>query len=430
MPEADGGRDTHREKLCRAIRDHKLETDIQHAHEKSPVRRLWIGCSFGVACIIGFGWTVAVAAVNDSSMGNMYVHQARAFLEGRLDIRERIYDACLYQDRYYVPFPPVPALLLVPYAALHQRPRATLVAALLTLISVDAFRRILRNLHVDRALTAWLMAAFFLGTTYWYTVTASWGVWFFAHVVSVTFMLTAIGEALGAGRGIRTGLFLACACLSRQLSVFSSVFLITCLWNNRNHRRTKARCLSVLGFMFSLALCIGAYLVFNRVRFGRCFDTGYSHVPLSGFLQARYEQYGLFHPAYFLFNIVYMFLQGPHLEFDGGLIPVRMDPFGTSLILASPFLLLSFFARHKTPLVRSAWMSIGLTLLPMLFYHNNGWSQVNGQRFSLDFLPVLMVVTALSVQEGRRGLFHILTAYSVTLNAIALLVLPILTWAF
>ena len=71
----------------------------------------------------------------------------------------------------------------------------------------------------------------------------------------------------------------------------------------------------------------------------------------------------------------------------------------------------------------------------MLFYYNNGWGQINVQRFTLDFLPVLVVLVALSVKNVNKKLFYASIIYSVSVNILSFFVvsaarrlLPILSF--
>jgi hypothetical protein len=170
--------------------------------------------------------------------------------------------------------------------------------------------------------------------------------------------------------------------------------------------------------------------VFNWARFGSPFDTGYGHLNLGGFLASRTERFGLFHPAYLPFNLTYMFFQGPHLVFDQELIllPQGMDFLGTSLTFASPFVFFALCAKWDRILIYSAWIAIGLSLLHMLFYYNNGWGQINTQRFTLDFLPILMLLVAQSVpniDKKTRKLLYTLITYSIVLNIMVFFLLPV-----
>jgi hypothetical protein len=164
------------------------------------------------------------------------------------------------------------------------------------------------------------------------------------------------------------------------------------------------------------------------VRFGNAFDTGYTYLIQTGFLKARFERYGIFHPVYIPFNFIYMFLQGFHVYFraPSALAIAGMDHFGTSIIFASPFVLAAFWAKWKRNLLWGAWVSISLMLIHLLFHFNNGYLQINAQRFTLDFLPILILLVALGVQQMQKGLWKIMVAYSIALNIFALFCVPYL----
>src|SRR5262249_51227415 len=105
---------------------------------------------------------------------------------------------------------------------------------------------------------------------------------------------------------------------------------------------------------------------------------------------------------------------------------VATDQFGTSLTFASPFLAAAFWARWRRPLLLGAWLSTAATLAVLLVYFNNGFVQVNFQRYTLDALPVLMLLVALGARRfPSRTLWIGLVVYSVCLNLLTLLVVPV-----
>lgn len=174
------------------------------------------------------------------------------------------------------------------------------------------------------------------------------------------------------------------------------------------------------------SLCIGLSLGLNAARFGDPFDSGYGSMPLIDHLGARVSKYGLFHLAYVPFNFIHMFLQGPHVMFGGPrlLVPQGMDGMGTSLTIASPFLAIALAARERRAWLVAAWASVSLALVHILLYYNNGWVQLNAQRFSLDFVPLLWVLFVLGTRRVRATVWRPLVAWSVGLNAFAMVGLP------
>ncbi len=354
-----------------------------------------------------------------------YLHQAQAFLQGRLDIDESFGDVATCEGRHYVVFPPLPAVLITPLVAVFgMQTRTTVVCLALTVLNFFVLRSTLRRLEVERSAERWLLAAFFLGTAYTTSLFQTYETWHFAHVVAVACLLLAVREALGARRGLLVGLFCGLAFLSRQLCLYSAVFLAAALWQHGVEDRPGRRLLRLAAFGLPLAACAGIYLWLNAVRFGSPFDTGYSYMPLEGFLAARVEQYGLFHPAYVPANLVYMFLQGFHIQFTGPpqLVVAGADLLGTSVTFASPFLFFAVLARWTRPLLWSAWLAILLPTVHMLFYYNNGFAQTNAQRFTLDFLPVLIVLLALGMRRVPAAWWRAAIGYSIALNFVALFV--------
>ena len=367
--------------------------------------------------------------INRPGTENLYVRQAEAFLHGKLAIGEYGWDAAVVQGQNFVAFPPAPALLLTPLVALLGPAATPTVAVSFILFALTLFVawRVLARLALPAAMRFWVLLAFGLGTPLWLAVQWSDGVWFLAHVVAVFFLTLAIHEALGRRRGWIAGLFLAGAVVSRQFTLFAAIFLVVALWQ-RGESSVRSRWLNLAGFALPLLVAGAGYLWFNAARFGSPFDTGYNYLRVNDFLLLRFKDYGLFSPAYVLFNLIYLFVQGFHVDFTAPnqLSGLEIDPFGTSLLAASPFVLAAFFARRDR-LVWAAWAVVALTAFVTLFYYNNGWVQFNAQRFTLDFWPVLLIPLALGLKAqfaaGQARLWQWLIGYAVALNVLALVLL-------
>jgi 4-amino-4-deoxy-L-arabinose transferase-like glycosyltransferase len=364
---------------------------------------------------------------------NLYGLQAQSWLEGRLDVPGPVEDVSRYGDRYYVAFPPFPSVVVLPVVALtgHERAPYRALALGLSVLAAWAAWRVLRRLEIPPQERPWLVAALLAGTAFWSCAVQSEGVWFLAHVVAVTCSLLALDEALGKGRGGLAGLWAGLAFLSRQLCVYLVPFIAVAVWL-RHAEAGRRRQVLQAGLALGVAgACTLAYLWLNAARFGNPLDTGYAGMPLSDFLDARVARYGLFHPAYVPFNFFHMFLEGPHFVFGGPrqLAPQGMSDLGTSLTLASPFVFVALAARGERPFRLAAWGTVLLALVHMLHYYNNGYVQVNAQRFSLDFLPVLWVLVALGTRRLEPRHWKGLVAWSIGLNVLALSLMPVLVRA-
>jgi hypothetical protein len=359
---------------------------------------------------------------------NLHVRQAAAWLKGSVALQGGGIDAAIVDGRTYDPFPPGPALLFVlPVALVGERLFvAPIICLLLSVLNGFTLRTILRRLNTRADSAWWLMAAFFLGSGYWFTAAYSYGVWHSAHVTAVAFVLLAIYEALGRGRGWVIGACLGMAFLSRQFTLLNAPFVLALAASDSADAERRLRWRNLMGLCVALAACVGLYLVFNVVRFGNPWDTGYGHLDWQGYERARVEQYGVFSLAYLPVNLYHLLVPGFHLEFSS---PDRMsgpmvDWFGTSLLAASPFLLVAFLTRAPKIIVTTAWGSILAIALAQGCYFVNGAGQLNWQRYALDYWPVLFVLIAIGfdqqVRQHRGQAWKMLIAYAIGINAFVL----------
>ncbi|MHC4165851.1 MAG: glycosyltransferase family 39 protein [Planctomycetota bacterium] len=381
--------------------------------------RIAVYCILTVAVIV----TAIPSYIKEVKPGFISIHvlQADAFLHGRLSVGNAdelgAYELSVFEGKKYVCLPPFPSILLMPVVAIWgMNTHFTYLGLALALFSILILKRILEQLQIDKERIPWLICAFVVGSAYWWCIRRSGSPWLTAHIVAVTCVLLAIHEALGKGRGFIVGMFLGMAILSRQLSVYSTIFLCCALWHggvNGTAAPNRKRILNVALFLTGTGIWISIYLAFNWARFGNPFDTGYAYIPLGGFLKERVDQYG-------------MFLQGFHVVFGGAdmLTMKRLDSMGTSITFASPFIFYAFRARWPKILRIGAWATITFCLLHMMLYYNNGWNQFNCQRFTMDFMPVLMLLVALGIDRSESNIWKYVISYSVILNILAHLVFP------
>ena len=168
--------------------------------EHNSIRVSWQEVVAAAIVLIAVLGTVGYHAVTNSAGElNLYVHQANAFLHGQLSLPTNVGgDVSFFDGRYFVPFPPFPAVLLMPFVAIFGPVHTNVVAVAvgLTILSVWFMIRILRSFELPRHTIVYAIAAFFLGTGYWSAVMISHGVHYFAQVVAITALLGAIAESL------------------------------------------------------------------------------------------------------------------------------------------------------------------------------------------------------------------------------------------
>jgi hypothetical protein len=161
--------------------------------------------------------------------GDHYVFLARRLAEGRLDVDNlppRYGDYAMWQGHKYLPFGPLPALLLVPLLTLLNAGMALVfVGYTFTVANVFILYRLLGLAGVSDERRHWVALLYFAGTPY-LSVTLIGISTYYAHIVATTFLLLAIHEALGKRRWLLVGVSLGLAGACRFTEIFALPFFI------------------------------------------------------------------------------------------------------------------------------------------------------------------------------------------------------------
>ena len=364
------------------------------------------------------------------SPNNHYVHLAHAWLEGRLDLggdppgtndwacfdtvsrgpcpagQYRFSGPDAERYRWYVSFPPLPAILLLPVVAIFGL--ATLDALFWALFAGAApallfivlrFLRESGRSGRSRRDDLLITTLFAVGSVY-YFVAAQGTVWFAAHVVAAACVCLYLSCSFGARRPAVAGLALGLAFLSRPATLLLAPFFVleavtAAKKEPRAPSDSASRILHTLG---TFAVPLAAVAVFamwhNAARFGDPFEFGHRFLQIRW--RSRIETWGLFSTHYLPRNLTVFFLSMPWLIQSSPF--VRITRHGLAFWFTSPNLLWSLWPKKADATVVALWAAVLPTALCTLLYQNTGWVQF-GYRFSLDYLPLLFVLVALS---GRR----------------------------
>jgi hypothetical protein len=407
-----------------------------------------------------------------------FVWQASAFLEGQAAIRYPVggsatsYGNAFFQDvlpvvssdgvpRGLIPFPPLPALILVPFVAAwglnaDDQTIFTTLAALDVAICWWMIGR-LRIRPVAR-LAATLFFAF--GTVFWYTAQLA-TTWYQAHIVAVGLAMLAVGLAIGNDREAQAdepgldgvsgdegvpapppsarhrlaidrrqfvvGLLFGLAATARLTTLVAAPFFLLVGPGGSWWRRSWSAGLGA-------AVPVGALLAYNIAVTGHVFHPAYDHLYQ---LEARayvaldyHPEWSAEDPRYLAQNLGIMFLSTPEI------LPERLrdtlgtideplctapgaqrglfDPdcplalprdVGMSILLTSPaFLLMIPVLRRygRSRLVTGAALAVLLVVLLDLMHFSQGWVQF-GYRFSNDAVPFALPLVALGIDRMADG---------------------------
>jgi len=166
-----------------------------------------------------------------------------------------------------------------------------------------------------------------------------------------------------------------------------------------------------------LPLTLGALTAaYNFLRFDSFLDFGYARIP--GVLKEPWYQHGLFSLHAIPWNVHKMLFEGFG---DRSTFPyIRIYPFGCSIFLASPFLVLLF--REGGKYKRGCWIVIAL-LTFVLWCHGNPGGWQFSYRYATILLPWMFLLLVGNGPAKMSVIEISLFVVSVTINAIA-------TWQF
>ena len=426
---------------------------------------------------------------------NHFVWQAMAFLDGRAAITwpvEGPFCSGLsndwMQDVYplrevtgdpstpgaLLPFPPLPGILLMPFAAiwgLATDIRA--VSVLFGAIDVGLAWWALGRLAISRRIRLATTIFFAFGTAFWYAAQLG-TTWFFAHVAAVTFLLLAVGVAFRADPGaddevedgtdpvgaVRTlvaalrrpfelidrqqllaGVLFGIACTARLTVVFGAPFFMLVGGGGSWARRS-------ISAGIGAAIPVTLLLLYNLTTTGHLFHPGYDYqyqLEARGYQALGYNpDWSIEDARYLPQNLGILFLTPPavlpdhelgafgetdkaactgtHTKralFDPHCPIVIPQAIGMSIVLTSPafLLLIPALRRGRSRLVAGGFLAVMAIALVNLMHFSQGWVQF-GYRFSNDFIVFALPLVAVGMsRRGRVGWLGIgLIGASVLIN--------------
>ncbi len=359
--------------------------------------------------------------------GSHFMLLANGWLHGHLYVEGTppgLSDFTYYKGHWYVAFPPLPAVLMLPLVAIFHLSYQSLITLFFSvgmgilniwLMQLVLQRLVRRNLlSTYFSTTTWLLVFFAIGTELLYT-TMKGSVWFVAHVVATTFLLLYIYEMLGKQRAWLAALLLGLASLSRSTTLLAFPFFL--FWTFAQERKRPFVLLRQwVTFGGVLGVVLAVMLLYNYARFGSLLNFGYNGMNVNPLVGDSLHSYGQFSIHFLAINTRFMLFEPPKLL---KVFPyVTFNPFGTSIFLTMPALLFAFLGfrrREQHWFAASLLAGCVLPVAAVLLYFNTGWYQF-GYRFALDFLPFLFLLAALGMAERPRWPEKTLIVLSVLVN--------------
>lgn len=313
------------------------------------------------------------------------------------------------KTRYFVSFPPAPAVLMLPWAAIsgYDADDVTFTiffAALNVALCFVVLEALSRGGPSGRTRSdnLWLTVLFGFGSVHlWCSVLGQ--VWFTALVVGATFTLLYILAAREARHPLLAGLFLAAGFATRTPILFGAVYFGGWLLfpEGRLRRTGWGEVARQVAWFAAPCLAVGGLLLWsNHVRFESWGEFG--HAYLAGGQIDRIRRFGLFNIHFLSQNLSAALTLLPRFQPTAPYVVVSRH--GMSLLLTTPPLITLLWPKARETAREVlyhgvTWAAAVAMALPGLLYQNTGYEQF-GYRFSLDYMPFLVMLLAL----GQRRL--------------------------
>ena len=299
--------------------------------------------------------------------------------------------------------PPMPAILSIPFVAIlknkfQQQYLAHLIGAFIGVISYLIAFKITKS----KKTSIWSAFLIGLGSIIWYLSSVG-SVWYLGEITATLFTLTAIYTILNKNY-LFTGIFLGLSFLSRIQIILSIPFFIFF------HKKTSLKKLSE--FFIGLTPFILVYGIYNLIRFGSFFQTGYTLIP--GVLKESWYSKGIFSLTYIPRHLKIVFTSLPIITNKFPYIIPSWN--GTAIWLTTPAFIYSLKAPIKERAVKLSWITILLLSIITFSHGTTGFTQF-GYRFAVIFYPFLLFLIIKALPKSQLKWHHILLlAISILVN--------------
>ncbi|HBQ50954.1 TPA: hypothetical protein DD690_03155 [Candidatus Daviesbacteria bacterium] len=350
--------------------------------------------------------TLLVYSISNRGEGaqwNHFVYLADAFLRGHLYIPNILTELASWNGHYFVVYPPMPAILLMPFVAIFGTSfYQPVLSIVLGAVNVLLAYTVLLKLFKSSTISLWISLLYAFGTIQWYHAEVG-SSWYVAHIVALFFLWLALLEIVTKQRLFLIGLFIGAAYLARLPTILSVVFVFIYLRQTLNIKNI---------FLFLLGLSPGILFngFYNYLRFGTIFDVGYSLLPI---FNEPWYKYGLFSIRYLPLHLKEVFTSLPAFSKNPPFIIPSI--YIMAIWFTTPAFLLIIKAKFKTKLALASLIAVIIIALPGLLHGNNGSTQF-GYRFALDFMPFLLLLMASGIINRFNWQVKLLIILSVLVN--------------
>jgi hypothetical protein len=368
---------------------------------------MWRKVLFLLAVVV---FIVYFATSGGATPYDYFIRLATSFLHGKyyLDANPSWLNELIpiTNGKFAVVYPPAPAIVAIPFVLIfgknfQQQIMSQMMGALAAFVwGLIAFQKSGKKLT-----SLWVFLLAGLGNIVWF-MSGNGSVWYLGQISAYLFLTLTIYESLNKKRIPLLVLYFSLSILSRLEIVLALPLII---YLNRDRFKDLKK---IFSFVLGLSFFGIIYGIYNHLRFGSFFQTGYSLVP--GILKEPWYQNGLFS----LFNIP------NHLKIILLALPKFIPTFpfiepswaGLAIWITTPAFIYAFRNDIKKRVIQYSWVSIILISLLIFSHGETGFTQF-GYRFAVDFYPIILFLIVEALGKDKLKWHHwLLLILSITVN--------------
>ena len=345
-------------------------------------------------------WIVLSALTGISFFGpsayNSYTLQALAWLRGKVTVENVPHlELAVYKDQYYVSFPPVPSVVLLPFAlVLGMDTPDNLLVKVYACLAVILLYRILCSKGYEPSLAA-PYAFLFAFSSSLLPLTLEGAVWYHAQVLAFALACAAI-YFLTCDQPTPALLLIALSVGCRPfhalylIPVFTVYFVIN-LRAGADFKAVVRKLLPGIGLGLMVAV---AYGIYNFARFGNPLEFGHNYLPEFS------TQGGVQFSLSKVLEHIDPFVIGLPFTMENGALTLRK--YGFSFLIACPALLVLIcrFAvdirKKRMNVMKAVVFATFFVHLFLLFTHRTFGAFQYGARYCVDLMPYAFLYLSLS----------------------------------
>ena len=351
-------------------------------------------------------WLILHIILGSSFFGpthyNTYTRQALAWRQGLLHLPQDVphLELAVYQNEYYVSFPPLPSVVLLPLTFLFGSDTPdNLLVKIYALGACLLMYAALKKAGYKNPFSS-VFAFLFCFSSSLLPMTLNGAVWYHAQVLA--FFLTTAAVCFFSLDMPTLALFsyaLSVGCRPFNALYALPLFFtywILCRRSQVSLKETVSPLLPGIG----LGLCVAAALgIYNYVRFGNPLEFGHNYLP--EFSTQGGIQFSIAHVG----NHLKTFLWGSPLQNDNGVLSVPR--FGYTMLIACPTLLLMLIwlivdcvKKRLRPEKLVVFFTCVLHIFFLLFHRTFGGFQL-GARYCVDTVPYTFLYLLLTPEKKK-----------------------------